>query len=518
VAATLQTFGGGTTDFILDPGNDAKPLPNTPYTIIDGVTMLPATGLVNATGAAVTQLVSDADGRYAGSAMLEGATYWLDCAGAKGSFRAGPQVSTTALANVVALGPQLDSIAASAAASAFSAKQAQMAAESATAPAPAAIDAHLGGNATALLDGAGNVQRARVPDLSDTFASVAAPALNLAPGADNTAAILAARAVAIARGVPLWLPAGTWRMSDVLVGWNGGRIIGHGATLDILTDHSATGRGVYSYGVADFAIEGLTVTQSNGSGRNGVYGLISFLTSGGTGCSAVALRGVRTKGGESAGVFASKLTDFDFNGVRVSNTYADGIHISRGSTDGQIRGARVANVGDDAIAVVSVMADQGVTYAQCEGISIDSPIVRGTTPLGGGVAFIGAKDSSLTGGLIYDCFDAGVKITNDTVAGTHTPSDVKVVGTTVRGCADGFRVGVSTDVVIANATSISNRGLGFALIGSTRTLVSGGRARGNGDAGIYASVAGSNAIGVDLRGNTGGAAVGAITATNCVTA
>ena len=155
MAATLQTFGGGTTDFILDPGNDAKPPPNTPYTIIDGQTMLPATGLVDGSGAAVTQLTSDADGRYAGGAMLEGVTYWLSAVGAKGPFTAGPQVSTTALANVVAMGPQLDTIAASAAASAFSAKTAQAAAEAAasgaTAPTATAIDSRLGGNSAGLV-------------------------------------------------------------------------------------------------------------------------------------------------------------------------------------------------------------------------------------------------------------------------------------------------------------------------------------------------------------------------------
>lgn len=134
MAATSQVFGGGTADFILDPSNGAKPLPNTPYTVLDGVTLAPATGLLDATGAAVTQLTSDADGRFAGSASLEGVEFYLETKGANGvTYRFGPLVSTSAVSDAAALAPQIGQMATDVAASAASARAAQAAAELAAA-------------------------------------------------------------------------------------------------------------------------------------------------------------------------------------------------------------------------------------------------------------------------------------------------------------------------------------------------------------------------------------------------
>lgn len=143
--ATLQTFGGGTTDFILDPSNNAKPLANTPYTIIDATTLLPATGLLDAAGVSTTQLVSDAYGRYAGSAMLEGSAYYLEATGSDAAvYRFGPMVTTTSVAQAVDMLPQVGLLA-------EDAQAARVAAEAVGTTSVATIDTHLGGDATNLV-------------------------------------------------------------------------------------------------------------------------------------------------------------------------------------------------------------------------------------------------------------------------------------------------------------------------------------------------------------------------------
>jgi hypothetical protein len=139
--ATLQTFGGGTTDFILDPSNNAKPLANTPYTVLDAATLLPATGLLDASGVSTSQLVSDSKGRYAGSAMLAGTAYYLEATGSDTVvYRFGPMVTTTAVAQAVDMLPQIVAIASSASASATSAAAAAAAAAAVGTSSNSAID------------------------------------------------------------------------------------------------------------------------------------------------------------------------------------------------------------------------------------------------------------------------------------------------------------------------------------------------------------------------------------------
>lgn len=200
MATTLQTFGGGTTDFILDPSNDAKPAPNTPYTIIDATTMTAVTtGLLDGLGNAVTQLVSDANGRYAGSAPLAGSAYYLDTVGSNGStYRFGPMVTVSAVAQVADLAPRMDAISASATSAQTAAQTAQTSAAAAAtaaasaanlvgAPAASAIDTRLGGDSAGILNPAS-------PD-SKRVLTAAAAASTYVPKWKPSTAYLAGQAV-----------------------------------------------------------------------------------------------------------------------------------------------------------------------------------------------------------------------------------------------------------------------------------------------------------------------------------
>jgi len=364
-------------------------------------------------------------------------------------------------------------------------------------------------------------------DLSSTYAAASVPNLDTTPGADNTAAILAARAAAISRGVPLWLPPGTWKMSDILTGWNGGRVIAYGATLDIQTDHSSTGRGLFATAVDDFEIVGLTLAQSNATARNSVYGMLTFLSSSGTGCSNIRLRGVRVTGGESAVVYAENMTDFEIDGIAGSGTWADGLHLCRGTRRGVVRGARIRNVGDDGISLVAITSESGgaVTWPQMSDITIADFQVDTLPAVGAanasGVAVVGAKDVTVSGGTVKAAKLAGVNIQGGAGIGAPNPDNVTVTAVTVVGttAGHGFLVGASTDVTLDGVAARGCSDAGVALLGSTRTHVAGSKFRGNGY-GAYESTGTDNALSAcDLRGNTiGPHQLATATLTGCITA
>lgn len=201
--ATLQTFGGGTTDFILDPSNSAKPLANAPYTVIDASTMTAATGLLDASGVSTTQLTSDSHGRYAGSAMLAGSAYYIDAVGSDAvTYRFGPMVTTTSVAQAVDALPQVTSAATAAQTAAASAAAAQAAAQAVGTTSDTTI-------ANALANSA-SLTRGQSDSLYTQLARGAVNVLDHGAvgngSADDTAAIAATVSAAATFGADVYIP------------------------------------------------------------------------------------------------------------------------------------------------------------------------------------------------------------------------------------------------------------------------------------------------------------------------
>lgn len=281
-----------------------------------------------------------------------------------------------------------------------------------------------------------------------------------------------------------------------------------GSSLTLVDDGSATGRIIRFINCSRGSWIGGKITQT-ASSRTGVYGLLSA-----SNVQDLTVDSPICIGGSSTSFYGELMNGFLLHNIRGRDSKADGIHISRGSKNGHISSPRITNAADDAVAIVSVN-----TQAQCENITISNPIVNSLVTLGAGVAFVGPKNCSLIGGIIDDPVSSGVKITDDTVTGTHVPSNITVTGTRVRAVTDGYVIGNSTDVTMNNVSSDGGTGVGILLSGATRAHVVGGKIRGHADVGVFSTGgSGNNLIGVDLRGNTGGASAGTThTLTSCIT-
>lgn len=356
--------------------------------------------------------------------------------------------------------------------------------------------------------------------------SAVVPDMDYTPGADNTAAILTARAVAVSRNVPLLIPRGPhpWVMTDNLTLWDGARLILKG-TLDIQTDHSAGGLGIIGTSVEDVVIDGGgTLSQSNAAARNGVYGMIAFLSSGGTGNGDVHIRNIRILGGESTAIFTVLLDTFSIHNVHVQDTWADGIHLSRGTSKGTVTACTVKSPGDDAIALVSITSESGgsVTWPQMTDIVVGDCVVTDfPATVGSGVAVIGARRCGVSNVTVKNPKANGVNIMGSSSIGAPPSSFITVNGANIEGAAgQGFLIGDSSDVTITGGSATGGADCGLQLIGSTRTHVAGVKLRGNAAFGVYETGGTGNTVAAcDLRGNTTAPyQVSSAALTGCVTA
>ena len=333
---------------------------------------------------------------------------------------------------------------------------------------------------------------------------------------DDTAAFLAARD-ALTTGDTLVIAPGQYKVGQVVqFTLDDLTIDARGAVIELVDDGTAEGVNFRAKDCQHFVWLGGRITQT-AAARTGVYGLLSLFN-----VTGALVDAVTTIGGSSAGIFTSGGGGHVYNAPTVRDTKADGIHISRGTSDVVIESATVSNVGDDAIAIVAILTNGGATYPQIKNVTVSNPKVNGaSTNLGSGVVFIGCADCILTGGVIRGMPAAGVKFSADSVAGaTMNASNIAVTGTLARECNVGFSAGQSDDCTITGVQSINNSDSGLSIVSATRLHVVGGKYRGNAGFGVYeASGTGNTIIGADLRGNTLNASqVASAVLTSCVTA
>jgi hypothetical protein len=103
--------------------------------------------------------------------------------------------------------------------------------------------------------------------------------------------------------------------------------------------------------------------------------------------AGITVSDVHVEGSAAAGLFCYGAERFHFSRVRVSDTRADGIHMTNGAHDGVVDAPLIMRSGDDGVAVVSYVQDP----APCHDIAIVSPRVRTTTG-GRGVSVVGGQD------------------------------------------------------------------------------------------------------------------------------
>lgn len=342
------------------------------------------------------------------------------------------------------------------------------------------------------------------------------PQLAVLGGQDCTSIIQAAASKAQAARLPLLLlPSANglpYKMTSTLQVWSGARIIGQGAVLDFQTDHTATGVGFFigqgGAGVSDVCVTGLRLICSNASARNGVYGVLSIFDS-----TDVLLEDVwvgdasAASGGESAGIYVQNTTDLRIVRPRVQNTLADGIHLSRGTTDAVLDQPVVIGAQDDGISVVSVKQDgTGPIYSPCQRVQIIQPSVRDSTTLGSGIALVGAQDCVVTGGVI-DTVPARVFVVSQAnYGGVINPARniiTGLVGKNAASTSQSFLVG-NADRTVITGIDISQCPGGGQVLSSTRTKINGSGISSTADQmGVYDDGASSRTIvtGCDLSAN-----------------
>lgn len=124
----------------------------------------------------------------------------------------------------------------------------------------------------------------------------------------------------------------------------------------------------------------------------------------------VRLDGITITGSAAAGVFLDGASNFVLNRVTVRDSRADGIHMTRGSNNGQVNNPLTERTGDDGVAVVSYGPKfVGVNEPPCRNITIESPVVNGTT-FGNGVTVRGGENIKYHNVQVSGTSNAGVFI------------------------------------------------------------------------------------------------------------
>jgi Right handed beta helix region len=121
----------------------------------------------------------------------------------------------------------------------------------------------------------------------------------------------------------------------------------------------------------------------------------------------VRLNDITITGSAGAGVLLDRASNFVLNRVTVRDSRADGIHMTRGSNHGQVNNPLTERTGDDGIAVVSYGPQFGVNDPPCRNITIESPVVKGTT-FGHGVTVRGGENITYRNVQVSDTSGAGV--------------------------------------------------------------------------------------------------------------
>ncbi|MFC8828221.1 carbohydrate-binding protein [Streptomyces sp. NPDC057137] len=177
---------------------------------------------------------------------------------------------------------------------------------------------------------------------------VSATTLGVTPddGSDDTAALNSAVGTAKSQGKGLWLPAGTYNISDH-VNLTGIALRGAGEWSTVLRGKDGKG-GLFGRGgtntVQDFTIAGDVSYRDDANFHAAIEG--DF----GTGSTIQNIWIEHTK----VGLWIDAPTDGLYvSGLRIRDTFADGINLHKGTANTEVWNTSVRNTGDDGLAMFS---------------------------------------------------------------------------------------------------------------------------------------------------------------------
>ena len=154
---------------------------------------------------------------------------------------------------------------------------------------------------------------------------------------------------------------------------------------------------------------------------------------------------------------------------QVSNTLADGIHLTAGAKDMVVSGNTLTNVGDDMIAVVSYLKDGAVVaHVAIEG----NHCVSQTN--GRGISVVGGEDVTIAHNTIESSDVAGIYLASEDSYNTYGPHNVRVTNNTIRNANQKHAVThggiyVFGRTATANGTPVSYLAQNVTISGNTLT-------------------------------------------------
>lgn len=225
-------------------------------------------------------------------------------------------------------------------------------------------------------------------DDSSTDSSTATPT-------DDTAAFVAAVAAAREAGTGVWVPPGRFTLTD-RVRVHDVTVRGAGPWYSVVAGRDGKG-GFYAQGsgvtIADLMVDGDVRYRDDArfdAALEGSFGQGSFVQN-------VWVRHTKV------GLWADTGTDGLYAlGLRVRDTFADGVHLHGRVTDTRVEHTTVRNTGDDAMAMWS--SGGAVTRSSFVRSTVTSPL------LGNGAAIYGGDSNSVSGLVVRDTLTAAAGV------------------------------------------------------------------------------------------------------------
>ncbi|HYC05667.1 MAG TPA: right-handed parallel beta-helix repeat-containing protein [Azospirillaceae bacterium] len=188
---------------------------------------------------------------------------------------------------------------------------------------------------------------------------------------------------------------------------------------------------------------------------------------------------MRVTGTAAAGIFVQKTAHFRITNCTVHDCLADGIHITAGSSHGQIIGNQSRGNEDDLIALVGYEKD---------GRQVEHVVIQGNMCRDGnarGISCLGARYVTVSGNMIHGTGAAGIYVHQEDNYKTYGVSDLTIVGNVMRDVsrrvshAGLFIGGGDGDRPTADGAKVSN--------GVYRVMLSDNILDGSSDAGAFVS-------------------------------
>ncbi|MBF4162536.1 right-handed parallel beta-helix repeat-containing protein [Nocardioides acrostichi] len=264
-------------------------------------------------------------------------------------------------------------------------------------------------------------------------------------GGDDLAAFRKAVSLAQQQGRDVYVPAGEYDLSGVLV-LNGVRMGGAGSSSTRLVstdpDNSAIGltgdKPVLAY---------LTHVVAGAEGRSNKLGAQNIVVKDATSFGVV---NVRASGARGAGILVRNADQGLITGSTIVDPLADGIHLTSGTTGVYVSTNTVRRTGDDGIAVVSYLRDD----APSSDITITgNSVTDGATR---GISVVGGNRVAILTNTVQRSGSAGVYIASEGEWATQGVSDVRVAGNTMQASPVNTRTGHASMLVYSSAQPVDN--------------------------------------------------------------